>query len=104
MLKFKEDGFYLIDLSELPLSYTTTSLVEQLPKLEKRIQELSDEDTKIILIKSDVYDIAFSFLNNRFKNVIDVKIPFPSSGHQKSFNTKFIEILKLKDCYIINGM
>lgn len=52
--------------------------------------------------KMNLYECCF--LNNRFKNVIDVKIPFPSFGHQKNFNTKFIEALKLADYYIINEM
>lgn len=104
LLKFKEDGFFLIDLSELPISYATKSLKSQLPTLEKKVQKLTDEDTKIIPIKCDVYDIAFSFLNERFKNVIDARIPFPGSGNQEKFNLKFIKALKLADYYIINGM
>ena len=95
LLKFKEDGFYLIDLSDLPISYTRLSLRSQLSDLDEKIRKIADEDTKIILIKYDVYDIAFSFLNERFKNVIDGRIPFPSSGYQKGFNTKFIEALEL---------
>jgi len=85
----EEEGFYLIDLSELPISYMTTRLKDQLPTLADKVQKLADEDTKIILIISDVYEIAFRFLKDRFKNVIDVKIPFPSNGHQNDFKLTF---------------
>ena len=90
----------MIDLIELPISYATTSLKEQLPMLAKKIQKLSDEDTKIFLIKSDVYKIAFRFLKERLKNIIDVKIPFPSYGHQKNFNSMFTKALKMANYYI----
>jgi len=95
LLKFKEEGFYLIDLSELPISYLTANLDEQLPKLADKIQKLADDDTKIILIKSDVYEIAFRFLKDRFKNIIDIKIPFPCCGHQNDFKLMFSKALKL---------
>lgn len=100
LLKFKKEGFYLIDLSVLPISYLTTSLKEQLPMLAEKIRKLAYEDTKIILIKSDVYNIAFKFLKEKFKNVIDVKIPFPSYGHQKRFSSEFFKALELADYYM----
>lgn len=95
LFKFKEEGFYLIDLSELPITYLTTNLEEQLPKLAEKIKELVHDDTKIILIKSDVYKLAFSYLNNSFKNGIDVKIPFPSNGHYKDFRLMFSKALDI---------
>ena len=95
LLKFKEEGFYLIDLSELPITYLTTNLEEQLPKLAEKIKELVHDDTKIILIKSDVYKLAFSYLNNSFKNGIDVKNPFPSNGHYKDFGLMFSKALDI---------
>ncbi|NLA14693.1 MAG: hypothetical protein GX867_10630 [Tissierellia bacterium] len=95
LLKFKEEGFYLIDLSEFPISYITTSLKDQLPKLADNIKKLADANTRIILIKSDVYEIAFRYLKDRFKNVIDVKIPFPCCGHQNDFKLAFSKSLKL---------
>ena len=100
LLKFKEEGFYLIDLSEFPISYITTSLKDQLPKLADNIKKLADANTRIILIKSDVYEIAFRYLKDRFKNIIDIKIPFPCCGHQNDFKLMFSKALKLAGYYI----
>ena len=81
LLKFKADGFYLEDLSN-----TIDDLV-------KKIKRLSTEETKIILIKVNVYDKAFSLLKGHNFNVIDKRIDFPASGGQIKFQVKFKEAL-----------
>lgn len=96
LLKLKSDGFYLIDLSELPLSLMTGDLSSQLPSLVEKINKVADENTKTILIKATVYDCAFHYLQGKgFGNVVDVRIPFPGQGGQKLFQTKFREALEL---------
>gem|GEM_PF-614218 len=92
----QENGYYLLDLSELPLSLMTGDLISQLPTLVKNIKEVISPETKIILIKATVYDIAFSYLQDEgIKNLIDVRIPFPGQGGQKLFQQKFKEALIL---------
>ena len=72
------------------------NLSAQLPTLIEKIKEVADEQTKIILIKATVYDTAFHFLQEEgFKNVVDIRIPFPGQGRQILFQTKFDEALKL---------
>lgn len=96
LLKLKADGFYLLDLSELPCSLMTSNLRSQLPSLVERIEKVADKTTKIILIKASVYDTAFRYLRQQgFENVVDVRIPFPASGQQKSFRAGFRDALKL---------
>lgn len=93
--KFKSEGFYLLDLSELPLSLLSSSLNSQVPSLIKRIKPIINKDTKIILIKTTVYDAAFSFLlKEGIKNVIDSRISFPGSGQQAKFYVEFTEALR----------
>ena len=96
LLKLKADGFYLLDLSELPCSLMRGDLHSQLPPLVERIERVADKTTKIILIKASVYDTAFRYLQQQgFENVVDVRIPFPASGQQNSFQTRFHEALEL---------
>ena len=96
LLKMKADGFYLLDLSDLPLSLMTGDLSSQLPKLIGKINNVADEHTKIILIKATVFDTAYEYLKQRgFKNVVNVRIPFPGQGGQKLFQISFKEALKL---------
>ena len=96
LLKLKADSFYLLDLSELPCSLMTGDLNSQLPSLFERIERVADKTTRIILIKTSVYDTAFQYLQQQgFENVVDVRISFPSSGQQNIFQTGFHEALEL---------
>jgi predicted ATPase len=90
----QKDGFYLLDLSELPLSFLDTDLQSQLPSLVEKINSVSDDNTQIILIKANVYDIAFYYLKQKFENVIDQRITFPGQGGQRKFQDEFKQALK----------
>jgi len=90
----QKDGFYLLDLSELPLSLLDSDLHSQLPALVDKIKLVSDDNTQIILIKANVYDIAFQFLKTKFKNVVDQRITFPGQGGQRKFQDEFKLALK----------
>ncbi|MFP5080501.1 hypothetical protein [Pedobacter sp. JCM 36344] len=96
--KLKEDGFYLLDLSELPLRLLKGDLKSQLPHLLDNIRLVADSNTQIILIKANVFDQAFDFLNLKFENIIDQRITFPGQGGQIKFKEQFTEALK-KACY-----
>jgi len=96
LLKLKADGFYLLDLSDLPLSLLKESLSSQLPLLKEKINQVEDKNTKIILIKAPVFDIAFSYLKqNGFRNLVEIRIPFPGQRWQVKFQEKFIQAMKL---------
>ncbi|MEQ6120532.1 hypothetical protein [Reichenbachiella sp. MALMAid0571] len=95
LLKLQADGFYLVDLSELPLSLLSNDLDSQLPSLIERINQVANSDTKIILIKATVYDSAFWTLKEQgLENIIDVRISFPGQGGQRLFQTEFRSALK----------
>jgi len=92
--KFKSDGFYLLDLSNLPLSLLTDSLENQLPLLKQKIEKTADKKTNIVLIKANVFDIAYNYLNAEgFKNVANNRIPFPGQGGQRTFQVEFKKAL-----------
>ncbi len=92
--KFQHEGFYLLDLSELPLSYLDSSLPSQIPNLIVKIKSLVNAETKIILIKKSIYDIAFNSLKQEY-NVADKRITFPGQGGQLKFQDEFKEALKM---------
>ena len=94
LLKFREDGFYLIDLLDYPLSYYDGNLSDTTNELMKKIKKLSNESTQIILIKANVYDTAFPTLRENGFKVIDKRIDFPASGGQIKFQEKFKAALK----------
>ncbi|BBX06754.1 hypothetical protein [Mycolicibacterium aichiense] len=57
------------------------------PALLDRIVELDPE--RIILIKADVYDVAYPALAGAGLPVSKIRVPFPSSGQQEKFRVAF---------------
>jgi hypothetical protein len=93
--KLQLEVFYLLDLSELPLSFLNSDLTSQLPNLHIKINSVADSNTQIILIKANVYDTAFHFLNQKFNNVVDQRITFPGQGGQRKFQNEFKKALQI---------
>jgi len=93
LIQFKEEGFYLIDLLDYPLSFYSEDLSNTTDDLVNKVNLLSNEQTKIILIKANVYDTAYSVLKENGFNVMDKRIDFPASGGQIKFQEKFKEAL-----------
>jgi len=94
--KFQDDGFYLIDLSDLPLSLQTYPLNSLIPNLLNKLNKLIRRDTFIIPIKSNVYNIvSIPILNSGYINFINISIPFPGQGWQNVFQLRFNDALKL---------
>lgn len=81
---------FLIDLKRDPVD--ATSLEMCVPDLVRRCKRLNPD--RIILIKTNVYDVAFSALRDANLPVVDERIPFPGSGQQKKFEKAFASALK----------
>ena len=92
---FKLDGYWLMDLSEIPTSLTDASLDSYVPSLLSRLEKLIDKNTPLILIKSDVFDACYTPLKEQGYKVINERMPFPGSGQQKVFREKFKRALEL---------
>lgn len=93
--KFCADGFYLLDVLDIPLSMFSGYLSSASPDLIKRVKNLIDKNTPIILIKVTTYDAVFENLKNvGFRKIAPIRIPFPGQGQQKVFTEKFRGALK----------
>ena len=100
LVKFKEDGFYLIDSLEKPFDYkySPSQKVKFIQNghvnLLSRINSTINKNTKVILISSTVFKADFQFLKQNKINVINKEmIDFPGSGGQIKFRNKMSEIL-----------
>lgn len=94
--RFKNDGFYLVDLLNHPLAKHSGNLASTKDEFLARVSSLITNNTRVILIKASVYDLAHRWLvENGFKNVIDKRIHFPASGGQIKFRIQFKEALEL---------
>ncbi|HEV7329553.1 MAG TPA: hypothetical protein VGN63_00785 [Flavisolibacter sp.] len=92
---FQEDGFFLLDLAEVPCSLLEGMLEEQVPLLLNRLPSLIDNSTPVILIKASVYDLCYAPLIANGYFVHNDRIPFPGSGQQRIFREKFSKAIAL---------
>lgn len=91
---FRSDGFWLLDLCELPHELLGINPADALPSLLLRVQKVAEEGTRIILIKSNVYDICYPVLKSLGYRVSSERIPFPGSGQQGVFRERFQKALE----------
>ena len=98
--KFKENGFYLIDSTNQPMPdlkrhHKIKLIKASLATLIKKVKNLVNEDTKIILIASTVYEVCNEPLRNENINVINEEmINFPGTGGQRKFREKMTRLLE----------
>ncbi len=98
--KLKEDGFYLIDSTDQPMPnfkrhHKIKLIKDALPSLIEKVKNLANEDTKIILISSTVYEVCNGLLIKENVNVINEEmIDFPGTGRQIKFREKMTRLLK----------
>lgn len=90
LAELRDRGVFLIDLKPDPIVNSRASRPElrlYVPALLVRIAEVEPE--RIILIKTDVYDVAYPALAAAGLPVSKVRIPFPSYGQLENFRIAF---------------
>ncbi|MDR2953800.1 MAG: hypothetical protein LBV43_01805 [Prevotella sp.] len=90
--QIKKNGYYLLDLFELPISINSESKINSIKKLSGKLSKICDKETPIILIKVNVYDTIYHILKAKF-NIINKRIDFPSTGNQQKFKKSFAEAM-----------
>jgi hypothetical protein len=100
--RFRTDGWYMIEALEKSQAHEVTKqqrqerIRESLPQLLKRVRELADPDTKIILIKSNVFEIAAQPLRDAGFTVLNRElVDYPGRFNQKDFREKLAALAKL---------
>jgi hypothetical protein len=101
--KFKEIGFFLIDACEYPIDQQRNRdffIEKEFPKLVNRIRKLIRKNTKIMLIKKNIFELLSEPLKNKGFNVINTEyLDFPSCGNQTKFKEKLTRLLRVgMDC------
>ncbi len=94
LARLRDAGAYLIEASEDPIADNAKVRLTpaQLAALPARCAALKPE--AVVLIKSNVFDLAYPALKEAGLNVVDVRMPFPGSGQQKKFETLFAQALE----------
>lgn len=86
----RDQGYLLIDLCGEPV-VSRADLPKHVPDLVRRAVESQPE--RVILIKANVFDLAFGPLTAAGLPVVPVRIPFPGSGQQARFKVAFAAAL-----------
>lgn len=98
--RFKQDGFYMIEALEDSQEHEVTKKQRQerirqsLPRLLERVKELAKNDTKIILIKSNVFDVAAGPLKEAGFTVLNTGlVDYPGHFNQRAYREKIAALL-----------
>lgn len=100
--RFKSDGWYMIEALEESMPHEVTkkqrqALIEEAaPALVSRVQSLAAATTKIILIKSNVFDKAKQPLEAAGFTVLNDKLlDYPGHFNQKAYREKLTDLAAL---------
>jgi hypothetical protein len=98
--RFQQDGFYMIEAlgdsqeHEVTKKQRQTRIHDALPRLLERVKELAEPDTKIILIKSNVFDVAASSLKEAGFTVLNTElVDYPGHFNQRAYREKIAALL-----------
>jgi hypothetical protein len=98
--RFKRDGFYMIEALEESQEHKVTKKERQdkirtaLPKLIARVTDLVDSGTRIILIKSNVFEVAAKPLEEAgFKVLNQENVDYPGHFNQKAYRQKLHKLV-----------
>ena len=93
--RLQADGWYMIEALEESQEHEVTKQQRQerirsaLPRLIARVQKLAEPDTKIILIKSNVFDVAREPLREAGFTVLNTElVDYPGRFNQKAYREK----------------
>lgn len=93
--RFMSDGWYMIESLKASLAHEVTKkqrqelIREHLPQLIEQVHGLAQKDTKIILIKSNVFDVAAKPLKNEGFHVLNTELlDYPGRFNQRDYREK----------------
>jgi len=99
--RFQADGWYMIEALEESQVHEVTKKERQAkiaaaaPRLLERVKEIASKDTRIILIKSNVYDMAAQPLRDAGFNVLNTElVDYPGHFNQKAYRAKLANLAK----------
>lgn len=99
--RFQSDGWYMIEALEESQEHEVTKKQRQelikknIQGLIERVRKLADKDTKIILIKSNVFEAAAEPLRKAGFNVLNKELlDYPGHFNQKAYKEKLARLSK----------
>lgn len=97
--RFQADGWYMIEAIEESQEHEVTKQERQerirsrLPRLLERVKDIAKKDTKIILIKSNVFDVAAEPLRAAGYEVLNKELlDYPGRFNQRAYREKLSKL------------
>lgn len=97
--RFQSDGWYLIEALEKSLRRSIKKperqvrIKEALPRLIERVRELANKDTKLVLIKSNVFEVAAGPLRKAGFTVLNTElVDYPGRFNQRAYREKLAKL------------
>jgi hypothetical protein len=101
--RLQTDGIYMIEALETSMRHEVSKKQRQenirqaLPRLVERVRELADDQTGLILIKSNVNDVAAGPLRQAgFKVLNDGLVDYPGHYNQAAYRQKLAKLVSPK--------
>lgn len=99
--RFQADGWYMIEALEESQPHGVTKQQRQerirksLPRLIERVRELAEKNTKIILIKSNVFEVAAEPLREAGYQILNKELlDYPGQFNQRAYREKLSKLLQ----------
>ena len=99
--RFQADGWYMIEALEISQEHEVTKkqrqekITQALPRLIERVSELATPQTGIVLIKSNVYDVAAEPLRAAGFRVLNTElVDYPGRFNQRDYREKLSGLTK----------
>lgn len=99
--RLKQDGVYMIEALEDSQEHEVIKKDRQariraaLPHLIERVGQLASDDTKIILIKSNVFDVAAEPLRESGFTVLNTElVDYPGRFNQRAYREKIAGLMR----------
>ena len=99
--RLQADGIYMIEALEESQVHEVAKrrrqelIAESLPRIIERVGQLATDSTKIILIKSNVYDIAAEPLREAGFMVLNIElVDYPGRFNQRAYREKLAQLTK----------
>lgn len=99
--RLQGDGIYMIEALEESQVHEVTKrqrqelIAQSLPRIIERVRQLADDSTKLILIKSNVYDIAAEPLREAGFTVLNAElVDYPGRFNQRAYREKLAHLAK----------
>lgn len=100
--RLQQDGVYMIESVEESIAKPVKKPERQqriraaLPRLIERVRKLADDDTVLVLIKSNVFDVAAEPLREAGFTVPQTKlVDYPGHWNQQAYREKLAALVKL---------